>query len=189
MITGLILEFPSSVLSDRWSRSKTLALSLIFLALSSIVGGLSRTYLNYVIAAVLWSSASSFNSGTSDALIYDSLFEAGNKLKYLKVNIFLKRLFGCSIFISTFAGGLMLEYFSPRLIYLLIVPTCVVGVLAILRVDEPSRHKLNQEANVYGHISKTFKYIVERKIVLARILVAALIIHIAVSYLLCAALL
>jgi MFS family permease len=183
MITGLILEFPSSVLSDRWSRTKTLALSLVFLALSSIVGGLSRGYADYLIAAVLWSAASSFNSGTSEALLYDSLFEAGAKSKYLKISVFLKRLFGFSIFVATFIGGLMLVKFSPRIVYIFVVPTCVFGAVSILRVDEPSRHKLNQEAKIYDHISRTFRYIFKNKIILARLLVAALVIHIAVSYL------
>jgi MFS family permease len=183
MISGLIFELPSSVLADRWSRNKTLALSLVFLMSASVAGGLSRGYLDYVLAASLWSLASSFYSGTNDALLYDSLLDIKKEDYYLKINVLLKRIFSLSIFVATSVGSLLLTEFSPRLIYFLPVPVFLVGTIAILSIKEPSHHKINQESNTYKHIKKTFKAIASDRILLARLLVASLLIHIAVSYL------
>lgn len=183
MISGLIFELPSSVLADRWSRNKTLALSLAFLMSASVAGGLSRGYLDYVLAASLWSLASSFYSGTNDALLYDSLLDMKKEDYYLKINVLLKRVFGLSIFVATSLGSLLLAGFSPRLIYFLPVPVFLAGTIAILNIKEPRHHKINQESNTYKHIKKTFKAISSDRILLARLLVASLLTHIAVSYL------
>ncbi len=182
MITSLVLELPSSILSDRWSRSKTLALSLGFLALSSIVGGLSKNYGMYCIATVFWGVASSFHSGTSQALLYDSLKESNNENLYLKINVFMQRLFTLSLFVSMSLGGYMLGLTNSRFIYLLEAPTAVIGSVAMFKLKEPTFHKKDQELSAYKHLSKTINTATINNQLISRILVSALMMSVYASY-------
>ncbi len=182
MITTLILEFPSSILSDRWSRTKTLALSTGCLLISSLLGGLSHSYFSYLISVVVWGAASSFHSGTSQALVYDSLKSIKQEGKYLKVNVFLQRLFGLSLFISISLGGYLLDLLNPRSIYFLEVPTAILGTAVILLVKEPTFHKKDQELTAYKHVLKTIKSTIVNKSLGLRIIISALVVSVYANY-------
>jgi MFS family permease len=182
MLTTLILEFPSSILSDRWSRAKTLALSIGCLLISSLLGGLSHSYFSYLISVVVWGAASSFHSGTSQALVYDSLKDIGIEKQYLKINVFFYRIFALSLFLSVSLGGYLLDLLNPRLIYFLGVPTAIVGIVAILLVKEPTFHKKDQELSAYKHVLKTVKSTIANKILGLRIIISALVVSVYASY-------
>src|SRR2546429_276875 len=70
-----ILEVPSGILADRWSRRGVLILSSLALAGSSLVGGLSHDIGTYLVAAVLLGVFFAFYSGTVDAIVYDTVLE------------------------------------------------------------------------------------------------------------------
>src|SRR5215211_3104584 len=53
-----LLEVPSGILADRWSRSWTLILACVALMVSSLIGGLSHNVITYVIAAMILGSTS-----------------------------------------------------------------------------------------------------------------------------------
>jgi MFS family permease len=182
MLVSLVLELPSSVLSDRWSRSKTLALSTLCLMISSILASVSNSYLAYLIVAIVWGMASSFYSGTAEALVYDCLKEAGIQDKYLKVNVLFQRIFSLSLFISISLGGLLLAVISPRLIYFLQAPTALIGIVAILKIKEPTFHQQSQESTAYKHMVKTFKSALNNRLLGSRILFSALIVSIYANY-------
>jgi MFS family permease len=182
MLAGLALELPSSVISDRWSRSKTLSLSLLCLMSASIVASLSASYPMYVIAIVLLGMSASFNSGTAEALIYDSLKESGIQGKYLKVNVIFQRVFSLSLFVSISAGGLLLAILNPRVIFLLDIPTALVGIVAIFKLKEPTFHRQSQESTAYKHMVKTFKSALNNPLLGSRILFSALVVSVYASY-------
>ncbi len=182
MLVSLVLELPSSVLSDRWSRSKTLALSTLCLMISSILASVSDSYLAYLIVAIVWGMASSFHSGTAEALVYDCLKESGIQDKYLKVNVLFQRIFSLSLFISISLGGLLLAVISPRLIYFLQAPTALIGIVAMLKLKEPTFHQQSQESTAYKHMVKTFKSALNNRLLGSRILFSALIVSIYANY-------
>jgi MFS family permease len=62
-----LLEVPSGILADRWSRSGILVVSSAALAASSLLGGLSTNVLTYVVAAMILGVYFAMNSGTSTA--------------------------------------------------------------------------------------------------------------------------
>jgi MFS family permease len=48
-----LLEVPSGILADRWSRSWALILACVALMVSSLIGALSHNVITYVIAAMI----------------------------------------------------------------------------------------------------------------------------------------
>ena len=58
-----LLEVPSGVLADRWSRSRIMVLACVALLVSSTIGGLSQSVSTYVVAAVALGGYSRWSPG------------------------------------------------------------------------------------------------------------------------------
>src|SRR5215203_3171731 len=70
-----LLEVPSGILADRWSRARVMVCASIALIASSLVGGLSTNVPMYVAAALLLGVYFALNSGTIDSIVYDVVLE------------------------------------------------------------------------------------------------------------------
>jgi hypothetical protein len=76
-----LLEVPSGVLADRWSRSRIMVLACVALLVSSTIGGLSQSVATYVVAAVAAVAAVALggyfalSSGTVGSIVYDTVLE------------------------------------------------------------------------------------------------------------------
>ena len=80
-----LLEVPSGILADRWSRSWVMILGCTALMISSLIGGLSHSVFGYVIAAMILGVYFAFSSGTVDSVVYDTVLEeAGSNELYEK---------------------------------------------------------------------------------------------------------
>ena len=70
-----LLEVPSGILADRWSRSWVMILATLALLISSLVGGLSNNVITYVVAAMILGIYFALSSGTVDSIVYDTVLE------------------------------------------------------------------------------------------------------------------
>ena len=70
-----LLEIPSGILADRWSRRGVLLIGNAGMVLSVLVGGLSTNVATYVVAALLLGVYFAMQSGTFDAIVYDTVLE------------------------------------------------------------------------------------------------------------------
>ena len=68
-----LLEVPSGILADRWSRSGILMISSAAAAASALVGGLSHNVATYIVAALILGIYFAMNSGTVDSVVYDTV--------------------------------------------------------------------------------------------------------------------
>lgn len=72
---SILMEIPSGILADRWSRKGVLILATVSLGASSLVGGLSYDVPVYLLSAILWGFFDALASGTDEAMVYDALLE------------------------------------------------------------------------------------------------------------------
>ena len=70
-----LLEVPSGVLADRWSRRGVLVIGNAGAAASVLVGGVSTNVTTYVFAAMLLGVYFAMQSGTVDAVVYDTVLD------------------------------------------------------------------------------------------------------------------
>ncbi len=70
-----LLEVPSGIRADGWSRNWVLILACVALMVSSLIGGLSHNVITYVIAAMILGIYFAFSSGTVDSVVYDTVLE------------------------------------------------------------------------------------------------------------------
>src|SRR5688500_11943491 len=70
-----ILELPSGILADRWSRRGVLILGSLAAIVSVVTGGLSQGVGIYVVAAAFLGVFFAFQSGTLESVVYDTVLE------------------------------------------------------------------------------------------------------------------
>jgi MFS family permease len=70
-----MLEVPSGVLADRWSRRGVLILGSIAAILSVLIGGLSHSVAVYMVSAGFLGVFFALQSGTLESVVYDTVLE------------------------------------------------------------------------------------------------------------------
>ena len=70
-----MLEMPSGILADRWSRRGVLILASIAGVLSVLVGGISQNVAIYMISAAFLGVFFALQSGTLESVVYDTVLE------------------------------------------------------------------------------------------------------------------
>jgi MFS family permease len=98
-ITSFVLQVPSGVIADRWSRRHILAWAQLVRGAGFAVWLLYPHFWGFFVGLQLWGIKSAFTTGTSEALLYDELKARGRAPEYA-------RIFGRTRAIQ--AGGVLL---------------------------------------------------------------------------------
>jgi MFS family permease len=149
-----LLEIPSGILADQWSRSGVMVLATVALAASSLLGGLSDNVGTYVAAAVILGVFFALSSGTVDSIVYDAVVEeTGSSTDY---TTWIGRIHisqAAALAISSVAGGLVAAATSPRVTYFATVPLVAISIVAFLRFSEPQLHRAEERAPLRQHVA------------------------------------
>jgi EmrB/QacA subfamily drug resistance transporter len=128
-------------IADLWGREKMFALGFLVFAISSLLCGLSQTLLQLILARFLQGVGGAMLQSSSRALAAESVSEdlAGRAQGYMTTAHHIGFIIGPSI------GGLMIDYFSWRWSFFLLVPVGFAGtLLAVLnlrrRAGTAARH-------------------------------------------------
>ena len=70
-----LLEIPSGVLADRWSRRGVLVIAALAVSMCALVGGLSHGVGTYIVSALFLGVFFAMYSGTLDSVVYDTVLE------------------------------------------------------------------------------------------------------------------
>lgn len=137
-----LVEFPSGILADRWSRRGVMVIGALSLAVSSLVGGLSDNVITYIAAAMILGIYFAMNSGTIDAVVYDTVLEETGTNDSYERSVGRVRLLESLMFVvSALIGGLVAEWTSTRLTYFATIPATLLAIIAFLVFREPQLHR------------------------------------------------
>jgi MFS family permease len=152
-----LLEVPSGILADRWSRSGILIISSIAAAASALLGGLSHNVATYIGAALILGVYFAMNSGTVDSVVYDTVIEETGSPDLYERWIGRVRIVESAAFtVSALAGGVIAGATSPRLAYFLTIPFVLASIIAFARFREPRLHRAAEPLALRRHITTTF---------------------------------
>ena len=169
-----LLEVPSGILADRWSRSRVMILGCLALMASSLIGGLSQNVITYVIAAMILGVYFAFSSGTVDSIVYDTVVEeTGSNELYEKWIGRTRAVESAAFVLSALAGGVLAEYTSARFTYLATIPLVGLAIIGFLRFDEPRLHQASERLTLREHVALTFRTMITSRAVLRVLLLAA----------------
>lgn len=125
--TSLLFEIPSGVLADVLGRKKMLILSSIFHAIGNLIMIMSTNLFTVCLSIVFHALNYNFQSGSGDALAYDSLKSVGEKdryEKYMSNQLIIYRLFGG---ISTLCAGFAL-FIGHKIAYGVDILFCIAQI-------------------------------------------------------------
>ncbi|HMG31024.1 MAG TPA: MFS transporter [Jiangellaceae bacterium] len=158
-----IIEVPSGILADRWSRRGVLIVSSIAFMVSTLIGGLSDDVPTYIVSALVLGVYFAMFSGTIDAIVYDTVLEETGDSESFEKRIGRVRFMESAALVSSaLVGGWLAGLTSPRLMYFLTVPFTALSIIAYLRFQEPQLHKTEERTPLRSHLAVTYQTITRR---------------------------
>ena len=161
--TMVLLQVPTGILADRWSRKGTLFLGNGLLAINALVGVFSHSVLPYLwFASILWGAFASIRLGTYDAIVYDTLLEETGDAKrfehyFGRVSLFMSAGF----VLAALSSGVIGKYFGLRTTYWMSLPLIALSVLMLLKFKEPTIHKAQVKSSLIKHTAQTLKAVMQ----------------------------
>jgi MFS family permease len=170
-----LLEVPSGILADRWSRSRLIVCASIALFASTLLGGLSRNVPTYIAAAMILGVFFALDSGTVDSIVYDVVLEeTGSSEQYETWIGRIRMVESGTLVVSALAGG-VLAWTSTRVTYFASLPFTAIAAVAFLRIAEPRLHRAADRLALHSHIALTHRAMVREPDVRQVMLLAALV--------------
>ena len=158
-----VLEVPSGVLADRWSRRGVLILGSIAAMLSVLVGGLSQSVAMYMVAAGLLGVFFALQSGTLESVVYDTVLEeTGGSQAFEKTMGGVRLVESAALVTGALAGGAIAASVSLRSTYFLTAPLLVASSIVLLRFREPRLHKAEESQSLRRQVAATYRTILTR---------------------------
>lgn len=158
-----IVEIPSGILADRWSRRGVLILASAAMFASTLIGGLSTNVVTYIVSALVLGFYFAMYSGTMDSIVYDTVFEETGDSDAFEKQLGRVRVVESSALVtSALLGGWLASLTSPRLTYFLTLPFLALSVVAYLRFREPQLHKAREATSVRDQIALTYRTLLRR---------------------------
>jgi MFS family permease len=152
-----LLEIPSGILADRWSRRGVLLIGNAGALLSVLFGGLSTDVGTYLISAVLLGVYLAMQSGTIDAIVYDSVLEdLGESDQFESILGRIRALESAALVISALGGGALAAVTSPRLTYFLTLPFILASTMCLFAFREPRLHEAGERRSLREQLGTTF---------------------------------
>lgn len=157
-LAAFAMEVPTGVLSDRWSRKYMLVLSSLFASFGFLIFGLSSTFIPFAVATIFMAARHSFASGTSNALLYDSLKVMKRENEFEKILGRSKLLGILSISIAGIIGSYLAKD-NIRVPFLLSIFSSGLAALIAFFFKEPKVHSSTEEVKLFDHIKRAGKLV------------------------------
>lgn len=116
--TSLIFEVPTGAIADLMGRKRTLVMGRLISTISAILMLISSSFWGFASSFVFSALSYNLNSGSEEALIYDSLKVLNREDEYTKINCNLNFIIEIAQALAVFLGG-MLSEISFSLSYIL----------------------------------------------------------------------
>lgn len=158
--TSIVFEIPSGAVADLLGRKRSMVLSKICIAISCIIMLFARSFWFFALSFMIQALGNNLNSGSEEALVYDSMKFAGQEERYMGVCGRLNMLIEVSQGIATVVGGILAEFS-----YVWCYSAClVIALLAlmpvILMTEAPYANAQNSQLSVWkivaGHFQTCF---------------------------------
>jgi MFS family permease len=171
-----LLEVPSGVLADRWSRTGLLMLSVVALFAGTAIGGLSHGVATYIGGATLLGAYFALSSGTVESMVYDAVMEeSGSSDLFQKWLGRVRAAESVALVVSALGGGLLAAHTSTRFTYFATLPLIAGSVIALTFFREPQLHKVTERVPIREHLRLAITAITHSRHVAHVALVSALI--------------
>lgn len=172
-ITAFVLEVPSGVLADKYSRKHILFFAQFVRILGYATWLLFPNLLGFLVGFILWGIKSAFTSGTFEALVFDELKKFGREKEFTKVigrarGLALLAILAASVGAS---GAIVLGYSFVLSISIL---SLFVSSIAIILLPKAAKTESTQEKEYFSLLKAGLSNSIKNPIVLRLIIFISL---------------
>lgn len=139
-ILMVILEVPTGYFADLYGRKISLSISTITLIMGISIYSIGSCFMHFLIAEIILGVSNAFSSGTTSALLYDTLKNLNRENEY-------KKLWGkttsCGLITLAITGivGGFISQIDLRYTLILSIPFFILMIPVVLSTVEPERYK------------------------------------------------
>jgi MFS family permease len=164
MICIFLLEIPTGVVADYLGRKYSIALGAITAACGSILYGLVPDFTVFLIAEFLLALGVALQSGADNALIYDTLKEAGEEEKSASIFGKAHAISMSGFLVSSLVGSFIAARFGLQAPILFSAIPSIMAACIALSLREPTIHVGPKESRRYLDIAiKGTRYFLSHK--------------------------
>lgn len=164
-MASFLFEVPSGALADLAGRKRVMILGRVSSAVSSVILLISTEMWQFILGFVIGALSYNLNSGSEEALVYDSLKHIGEEERYIKVNGNLNVLIEIASGAATFLGGILAEK-SFTVCYFTAAFIAGISIFPAMFLTEPPLHSKREKINLKKHFKDTYRIIKENPAVL-----------------------
>ena len=164
-ITSFLFEVPSGAIADLLGRKNVMIAGRICSAISAVINLFSNNIFGFSVGFMISALGYNLNSGSEEALVYDSLKQTGCEDEYLKVNSRLNLIIEISQGLATFIGGILAEY-SFVYCYITSIVIAALSLIPCLMLKEPStkdEDKKKESISIKKHFKLSYNIIKNNK--------------------------
>ena len=155
-----VLEVPSGILADRWSRRGVLILAAAAALVSVVIGGLSDSVPLYMVSAAFLGVFFALQSGTFESIVYDTVLEETGDSAAFETTIGRVRVVESTALVAgALAGGVIAQIASLQVTYFLTAPLLIISAAVLLYFKEPRLHKAEEEQSLREQVRTTYRTI------------------------------
>lgn len=136
ILAGILMEVPSGSISDLVGKKKTLLFGNFLIGLGCLSFILATNFTVFLAGNILTFIGFAFNSGSLEALAYDSLIESGKNDKYSIIISKYTFIATTTTIASTILGGLLYK-FNPRYPFIAWLIFLIIAIFLIFLSREP----------------------------------------------------
>ncbi|EOR24440.1 major facilitator superfamily protein [Clostridium sartagoforme AAU1] len=162
-ITGFLSEIPTGALADLFGRKKIIIIGRITSLISAIIMLFSNSFMGFAIGFILSAWGYNLNSGSEEALIYDTLKKLDREEEFLKVNGKINLIIEVSQGLAVFIGGILSQIdFSISYITAVVIGSISL-VLSTRFIEVDVIRKENQSINIINHLRQSIDIVKNNK--------------------------
>jgi MFS family permease len=177
-LSSLTMEVPTGIVADLYGRKLSRIISLILYVVYLLILLFASNFILIAIAFFICGLSYTFESGSGEALVYDSLILTGDEQKYMKIIGKKEVLYQASSGIALLIGG-YIAVTSYNLSFILMVIVLTTGLIPILMMKETVQKtaKSHQKLTILVHnqFVRSTKVVFSDKKLLFLIIIGALL--------------
>jgi len=135
----VILELPMGIMADRWSRTNMLRLAAAMACAEFMILLHASQFWHFALVVILAAVGRAARSGAEEAMLYDSLLQAGQSQQVEKHLGRLHALDLLGTIVAALCGGLLANHYGYSFNYWLSLGSTLVALLFTLSLREPAR--------------------------------------------------
>lgn len=150
-VASFLFEVPSGTLADRFGYRKVLIFGRLCAMLSGAILIFSHNFIWFAVGFILSALSYNLNSGTNEALVFESMRASHDEEKYIGVSANINAIYELTDTLGVFVAGWFVDFYFEG-VYWIQIAFSLFAILSVLPMREPDRPLRHSSDESEGYI-------------------------------------